>query len=293
MKSRRSLAIVSVIVLMIVWGSTFVVTKAAGREIAPLALAALRFLTASLVLIPIAWMRMRSVRVIQPLPWGSLLLMALTGISAFAVAFTFALVYGSASQGAMIYAALPAAIALSAVLFLRERLSRRRLAGITLSIAGVALLIGAGESDVTAPAPLVGAAWMLAAVIVWTAYTVVAKRLAGVDHVITIAVVSTLGTLVLIPLALIELSHSPWTNPSLLAWLEVAFLGVVASALAYVVYGRVLRELDASVVGAYANLDPIVGVLTAVVFLGETLHLPQIAGGLIAFAGMYLASGES
>lgn len=292
MKSR-SLAIVSVIVLMIVWGSTFVITKAAGQEIAPLALAALRFLTASLVLVPIALVRLRTVQLPRPLPWAPLAWMALTGIAAFAVTFTYALVHGSAAQGAMIYGALPAAIALAAVVFLHETLSRRRAAGIALSIGGVALLITAGRSDVTSPNPLLGAVWMLGAVAVWTTYTVIAKRLAGLDHVITIAVVSTLGTLVLIPLAVIELNQSPWTNPSLQAWVQVLFLGVIASALAYIVYGRVLRELDASVVGAYTNLDPIVGVLTAVLLLGETLHAGQVAGGLIAFAGMYLASAEA
>jgi drug/metabolite transporter (DMT)-like permease len=68
--------------------------------------------------------------------------------------------------------------------------------------------------------------------------------------------------------------------------------GVVASALAFVVYSRALRELDASLVGAYLNLDPIAGVLTAVVLLGETLGLWQMSGGVVALTGMWLASVE-
>ena len=292
MKSRRSIAIVSVIVLMIIWGSTFVVTKAASREISPLALAALRFLIASLVLVPIALARGGLRLLPQPVPWGSLVLMGLTGIAAFAITFTYALVYGSASQGALIYAALPAAIALAAVAFLKERLSKRRVGGIVLSIAGVAMLIAAGERDVGSPNPVLGALWMLGAVISWAAYTVLAKRLADADHIVSIAVVSGIGTAMLVPLAAWELAGTPWSNPPLSAWMSVLFLGVVASALAYIVYGSALRELDASLVGAYTNLDPIVGVLTAVLFFGETLHAGQITGGLIAFAGMWLASSE-
>ena len=84
----------------------------------------------------------------------------------------------------------------------------------------------------------------------------------------------------------------PWPSPSLQGWLGTLFLGVVASALAFVVYSRALRELDASLVGAYLNLDPIVGVLTAVLFLGETLGAWQILGGVIALAGMWLASSR-
>ena len=94
----------------------------------------------------------------------------------------------------------------------------------------------------------------------------------------------------LLPLGVLELTRVPWAYPSLEGWLGVLFLGVFASAAAYLMYSRALRELDASLVGAWLNLDPIVGVLTAVVFLGETLHHWQIAGGVVALAGMGLAS---
>ena len=97
----------------------------------------------------------------------------------------------------------------------------------------------------------------------------------------------------LLPPAVIELSQQGWSNPSLTAWSSVIFLGVVASALAYIVYAFVLRELDASLVGTYTNLDPIVGVLIAVAFFGETLHSGQIVGGVLALVGMWLASTEA
>lgn len=290
--SRRSVALVSVIVLMVVWGSTFVITKAAAREIAPLTMAALRFLVAAAVLLPFAWLRGNWQSLPKPMPWGALLGMALTGIATFIIGFNYALVYGSASQGALIYALLPAAVAVAAVLFLNERLSRRRIAGIALSIVGVGLVALAGESDRSSPQPLLGAVWMIGAVLSWAAYTVFAKRLADADQVVTIALVSLFGMLMIVPFAAVELSHTPWRAPSVQAWGGVIFLGIIASALAYIVYGQALRELDASLVGALINLDPIVGVITAVLFLGETLHTGQMIGGAIALAGMWLASTD-
>ena len=290
--SRRSVALVTLVVLMAVWGSTFVITKAAAKDIAPMMLAALRFLIAAVVLLPYAWLRGNWQSLPKPLPWGALLGMALTGIAAFTIAFNYALVHGSASQGALIYALVPAAVALTAVVFLKERMSRRRIAGIALSIVGVALVALGGESDSTSPRPLLGAVWMVGAVVSWAAYTVFAKRLADTDQAVTIALVSIFGTLMIAPLAAFELAQSPWQAPSSQAWLSVIFLGVAASALAYIAYGYALRELDASLVGAFINLDPIVGVLTAVVFLGETLHSGQMLGGALALAGMWLASTE-
>lgn len=290
--SRRSVALVTLVVLMVVWGSTFVITKAVAKDIAPMMLAALRFLIAAVVLLPYAWLKGNWRSLPKPMPWGALLGMALTGIAAFTIAFNYALVYGSASQGALIYALLPAAVAIAAVVFLQERMSKKRIAGIALSIVGVGLVALDGESDNASPQPLLGAIWMVGAVVSWAAYTVFAKRLADADQAVTIALVSLFGTLMIAPLAAIELSQSPWQAPSPQAWLGVIFLGVAASALAYIAYGYALRELDASLVGAFINLDPIVGVLTAVVFLGETLHSGQMLGGAIALAGMWLASTE-
>lgn len=290
--SRRSLAIVGLILLMVVWGSTFVITKAAAQDISPLMLAALRFLIATVTLMPVALARGDWKSLPKPLPLMALTGTALTGIAGFTIAFNYALVYGSASQGALIYALLPAAVAIAAVLFLKESLSKRRIAGIALSIVGVGLVAIGGEPHPGSPQPLLGAMWMVGAVLLWAGYTVFAKRLADADQVVTTTLISLLGTLMIAPLAFIELSGTPWRAPSLQAWAGVIFLGVVASALAYIVYGRALRELDASLVGAYINLDPIVGVLCAVLFLDETLHTGQMVGGAIALAGMWLASTE-
>jgi drug/metabolite transporter (DMT)-like permease len=291
--SRRSLAIVSVVVLMVIWGSTFVVTKAAAKDISPLTLAALRFLTAVLVLVPVAFAQGNWRSMPKPMPWVALIGMALTGIATFTIAFNLALVHASATQGALIYALLPAAVALAAVMFLQEKLERRRIAGIVLSIAGVGIVVLAGEVDRNSPRPVVGALWMIGAVISWAAYTVFAKRLADADQVITIALVSLFGMLMIAPFAAMELAETPWRAPSLQAWGGVLFLGILASALAYIAYGWSLRELDASLVGALINLDPIVGVITAVMFLGETLHGGQLVGGVIALIGMWLASTDS
>jgi drug/metabolite transporter (DMT)-like permease len=290
--SRRTYALVSLILIMIVWGSTYVVTKAAVREIPPLTLAVLRYLIAAGVLVPIAIARGGLMRLPRPLPVAPLVWMGLTGIAILTVGFNYGLVYGSASQGALVYALGPAAVAVAAVLGLREPLSKRRLVGIVLSVAGAALVVAFGEMDRTAPRPLLGALWMLAGVVAWAYYTVIAKRLAHADQVVVIAWVSIIGTAMLLPGAAVELLQNPTPRPSLGAWLGTLFLGAVASAVAYVVYSRVLRELDASLVGAYFTLDPIVGVATAVGFLGEELRWGQVVGGVIALAGMWLAASK-
>jgi drug/metabolite transporter (DMT)-like permease len=293
MISRRASALAGLILVMIVWGITYVVTKAAVREIPPLTLAALRYMIAAAVLVPIAMARSRSIRLPRPLSFAPLVWMGLTGIVILTVGFNYGLIYGSASQGALLYALSPAAVAIAAVVWLGESLSRRRIGGIVLSVAGTALVVASGEIDRSAPRPLLGALCMLAGIVAWAGYTVIAKRLAGADQIVVIAWVSLIGMAMLLPFAAVELIQSPMPRPSLDAWLATLFLGAVASAIAYVVYNLALRELDASLVGAYFTLDPLVGVATAIVFLGEVLRQGQVVGGVIALAGMWLAASSS
>jgi drug/metabolite transporter (DMT)-like permease len=292
MMPRRVYALVGLILVMLVWGSTYVVTKIAVRDIPPLTLAVLRYLIAAVVLVPVAIARGGLMRLPRPLPIGSLISMGLTGVAILTVGFNYGLLYGSASQGALIYALSPAAVAIAAVFGLGESLSRRRIAGIALSVAGTALVVASGRMDPGAPRPLLGALCMAAGIIAWAGYTVVAKRLAGADQIVVIAWVSIIGTVLLLPFAAIELLQAPMIRLTLEGWLSALFLGAVASAGAYVVYSLVLRELDASLVGAWFPLDPLVGVATAVLFLGEELHRGQVVGGVIALGGMWLAASS-
>jgi drug/metabolite transporter (DMT)-like permease len=290
--SRRAYALAGLVLVMLVWGSTYAVTKAAVREIPPLTLAVLRCLIAVSVLVPIAMARGGLLRLARPLPIAPLIWMGFTGIALLTVGFNYGLIYGSATQGALVYALGPAAVAVAAVLGLGEGLSGRRIAGIVLSVAGAALVVVSGEMDRAAPRPWLGAICMFVGVVAWAYYTVIAKRLADADQVVVIAWVSIIGTAMLLPFATVELLQSPTPRPTFAGWLGAVFLGAVASALAYVVYSRALRELDASVVGAYFTLDPLVGVGTAVVFLGEALTAGQAAGGVIALVGMWLAASS-
>ncbi|MFL5449449.1 MAG: EamA family transporter, partial [Gemmatimonadales bacterium] len=167
MTSRRTSALVSLILVMIVWGSTYVVTKAAVREIPPLTLATLRYLVATAVLVSVALARGGLRRLPRPLPLVPLVWMGLTGVTILTVGFNYGLIYGSAFQGALVYALGPAAVAVAAVLGLGESLSRRRSAGIVLSVAGAMLVVSSGKTDPAAPHPWVGAICMFAGVVAW------------------------------------------------------------------------------------------------------------------------------
>ncbi len=282
---RRTLAIAALLAVVLIWSSTFVATKLLFGQIGPLALASLRFLVATAILVPLAdW------RAAGPLPWGRLALLGLTGVTAYFVCQNVGLVYTSASAASLILACIPALVAGVAALLFRESLNRQRLAGVLASMAGVAAIVLAGKPEPSAPAPLLGDALLLGSALAWTAYTVLGKGLERLPFQVTSAASVGFGALFLLPPAGIEVASTglPTLTPD--GWLGVVFLGAGASAAAYYLWAYALRTLDATEATVYLNLIPLVGVALAVATLGESVGPLEVVAGVLIVAGVTFAS---
>ncbi|MFC4308302.1 DMT family transporter [Steroidobacter flavus] len=276
---------------MTVWGSTFMVTKELIAVWPPFTVAFVRVIVGTLVLLPFALSRKTpGVR----LPWPTIWLMGFIGVALYYLVFNLAMVSVSASQGALVQASIPAMTALVAVLWLRERASPLRWLGIALSVGGVLIVFSGSGSD-GGESSLFGSLLMFVSVVCWGLYTALAKRAAGFDSlVITVAVTGT-GSVLLLPLAGYEIVTANLAGNGLpplppIGWVELLYLGGIASGVAYLLYNASLRHLDASEVGVYTNLIPIVGVLTGVIVLGEPLSARAIVGGLVVMFGVWITS---
>ena len=271
---------------MVVWGSAFAVTKGLVELWPPFTLALVRVGVGTLVLLPMAINRHQRG---THLPWGTIWFMGLLGVTLYYLTFNLAMVYVSASQGALVQASIPAMTALVAVVWLRERATAMRWLGIALSVAGV-LIVFSGNGSAPGQSPLLGNSLMFASVVCWGLYTALAKRAASFEPlVITVCVMGT-GTLMLVPFSAYEIMNAGLEPLPVTGWLGLLYLGSIASGLAYALYNGSLRHLDASSVGVYTNLIPIVGVLTGIVFLGEPMSLRAILGGAIVMLGVWITS---
>jgi drug/metabolite transporter (DMT)-like permease len=271
---------------MTVWGSTFVVTKGLIELWPPFTLALVRVGTGTLVLLPLAIARHQRG---SHLPWGTIWFMGSLGVTLYYLTFNLSMVYVSASQGALVQASIPAMTALVAVVWLRERATAMRWLGIGLSVAGV-LIVFSGNGSTPGQSPLLGNSLMFASVVCWALYTSLAKRVANFEPlVITVCVMGT-GTLLLLPFSAYEIVNEGLAPLPAKGWLGVLYLGSIASGLAYALYNASLRHLDASEVGVYTNLIPVVGVLTGIVFLGEPMSMRAILGGAVVMLGVWITS---
>ena len=288
MKNQAS-SIILLISVMIIWGSSFAVTKNSVNTIPPIFFALLRMSIASILLLIAAQFRSRTSKIPKPLPWKAFLLMGLTGTCLYYICFNNSMVYTTASVGALIQSFIPIVTAVLAMIFLKESLSTKRLVGIAISITGVLLIILMAAPGGRAQNPLLGNLLMLASVFIWATYTILAKRVAHIDPIVVTAYSIALGTLLLIPATIVELAGKPFPVITTRSWLSALYLGAISSGLGLLLYNRSLKHLSAGETASFLNLMPVIAVTTAVMFLGEHLTLWQVGGGALVLTGVFFS----
>lgn len=288
--SARTRAIATLIFIMLLWGTAAAITKSMLPQLPPLTLAFVRFLVAAAALTTVALAVPSARHALPRLPWGRMILMGAAGITLFYAGLNGGLALTSVSNSSLIQGAIPAFTAILAWLWLGERSGGRRSLGIVVSVAGVAILVLGGNG--ANGGSLIGDLLVVGAAAAWAVYTVLGRNATTYGSQLAVSAASTLcGTVLLLPLSGVELALVGWPGaPTPWAWAGVVYLGLVVSALPFFLWNRALSALDASETATYVNLIPLIGVLTAVLGLGERLGLGQIFGGVLILVGVYLAS---
>jgi drug/metabolite transporter (DMT)-like permease len=289
--SKRVVAIFALLMTTVIWGTTFVATKLALAEMAPFTLALARFLLGSLVLLPLAWAEHR--RSGLDLAWHSLALAGLLGGFLYFALQNLALVYTTASKASLITAAVPAFTGLMSSAMLREKMGFGRLFGITASIVGVGVIIASGQGALSEGGETGGDLLMIGSALAWAAYTVHAKAMESrVGPSVAAAASVGFGAIFMIPLAGYEAAIRLPSMPTTAALLAVVYLGLVASAVPFLLWNYALAKVDASEASVYVNLVPVVTVVSAALMLGETVEPTQLLGGALVLGGVWSASKQ-
>ena len=280
---------IALILTAVIWGSALVVTKSLLQEMGPFTAGVLRFFIAWLILAPFAFRQgYRLSLVVRP----AFLLFGLTGIALYTAMTNVGLVFTSASSAALVQASIPAVTTLLSVLLLKERVSRRQLLGIGLSVVGLLLVTGISLNREIS-ALLVGDLLVFGSVVAWAVYTVQGKQLVSTFPwlVITTASISA-GMFILLPFAIGELWLQGMPHVRGDGLVQLLYLGAASSALGYGLWNYGLRFLNASEAAPYINLIPVVGLILSVLVLHEPLNLIQAAGGVLTLCGVWLSNRE-
>jgi drug/metabolite transporter (DMT)-like permease len=278
----------------VLFGASVVAVRVAVQDIPPLSLAMLRFGQAALLLIGVllacAPARLRVQRRSLPL----LILLGAILFTLFPVTFNAGLRWTEASRGALMLATMPLWSAWLARRGAAERLSGRQLAGVVVSVLGIALAFVDAHALHGGARALAGDGLLLATALLGASYGVLAKRALTREPAVTVTTYAMLfGTVLLTPAALVE-GHLPALgrlDGRLLAL--VVFLGVPGGALAFFLWTWALSRLNPTQVAVYVNLNPVVAALLGVWLLGERRSVAFALGFAAVVAGVGLVNWPS
>ena len=272
---------------MLFWGLSFVSSKAIlNTGFPPMTMVFLRFLIASIVLIPLQ-RRLDPAFRLQKQDRLFLLLSALFGIFFYFLCESRGIKYTSASNAALITAVIPALTVGAEYLLFKNSVRWFQAVGIALSIVGVYFVVQRtpGHYD----RALLGNLLMFGACLSWVAYNMFSRNLhKGLRGVNLITFQSMIGALLLFPIALSEMRS--WSLGSLTVWLNLAYLGVVCTALSFFLYLYALARLGPVRVTSFINLLPVVTVAGGMAILGERLLPAQMIGGGLIIFGVFLVN---
>jgi len=281
---RRDVA--ELLALAALWGASFLFMRVAVPAFGPIGLAFLRVAGAALVLVPL--LALRGELATMRRHWRAIAIVGLVNSALPFLCFAYAAETLNAGVSAIFNSATPLFAAIVAWLWLGDRMTPLRIAGLGIGFAGV-LWIGWDKADF-GPGGSAGAigACLLATMSYGIAPSLTKRRLGGVPPLAVAAGSQVAAALFLaVPAALAW----PVQAPSPLAWGMVALLALFGTGLAYLLYFRLIANAGPANAVAVTYLIPIFAVVWGGIFLGERLTLPLVAGCAVIFAGTALATG--
>lgn len=274
------------LLLSAVWGASFPLIRIAAPAFGPWPMACLRCVLAAMVLAVL--MRVMGLRWPARAHWCSLAVLATLTVAVPFVLFNGAGLVIPAGYSALLNATVPLFGVVAGAAFGDERLTRRKLAGCAVGLAGVALLVQLGPVQVDLPVMLA----VLACVAASASYgfgAILMKRATLVhDPLSASAAVHVAAALLLLLPAGVA---APRIEVSAGALAALAVLGTFTSGFMYWISMRLLREIPASAATSSAFMIPMFGVSWGALFLGEPVTAGMLPGVALVLLACALVTG--
>lgn len=288
-QTRRRRAMLLLFLLVLAWGGNWVIAKMSLAYVTPVWVTALRLLPACALFFLLCLMAGRlKVPVKADVP--VIFSVGLLHMVGFSVLVSVGLQYLPAGKSIVLAYTSPLWVVPAAWFFLREPLTLRRILGLLIGLSGVVLIMQPGQMDWSDTDVVIGHGLILTGALFWAVSIVYGRAHKWVTPPFSLLPWQMLvGGLVQLILALLieGIPHIEWT---LELWLLIGFNCLIGNGLAYWMMNLVSRDLPAGVVSIGLLGVPVIGMLCASVFLGETLGLPLLLSALLIIVGILLGT---
>ncbi len=288
-KRNNRIIVVFAFLSMIFWGLSFVWSKVVFEYYNPITTIFLRLAISAILLFSFLSIFMR--REIKPLGKELKMFVLLSFFEPFLyfIGESYGLQKVDATITAVIISTIPVFTAIIGFYFLKERLSAINFVGIFISCTGVVIMML--NKEMSFSAPLDGVLLVFLAVFAAINYGVVMKKISTNYHpIFIIAVQSTIGVLLFLPLFLIfGIDNIMSVTPNFELVSSLIFLSLFASSFAFILYTYVVRYLGLAKANIYTNFIPVFTATGAFFILNEEFTGMKIIGILITIFGVYLS----
>jgi drug/metabolite transporter (DMT)-like permease len=273
----------------VIWGVNFSVIKIALREFEPLAFNALRFVLASATLF--VFLRLRGA---VPLParrhWISVVSLGLLANVVYQLLFIYGVDRTLAGNAGLVLATTPVWTLILAAVTGSEHHGLPVWGGVLATLGGMVLVVLGGGGVGLGEGLLIGDLLLVLASITWAAYTVGTQNLTREYGALAVTSWTLwVGTIGLVVLGATSLWSTEWGLISRTGWLGAVYSGVLAIAVAYLIWNHGLEHIGGPRTAAFSNLVPVVALIAAALWLGEDIRPTQIGGAIIIIGGVWVA----
>lgn len=281
------------LLLVVIWAVNFSVIKVALAQLPPMAFNPPRFVLAS-VLVLLVLRRRGPIPLPETQDRLHILGLGVLGNVIYQLLFIHGIDRTRAGNASLLLAGTPIVTALLSAALGHERVRPRVWIGVVLTVAGMALVVLSGDSDVGVGADTMrGDLTLICASVAWSIYTVGARGpIARYGPIAVTAWTMWIGTVGLVLLGIPAMLRAPWSALTASAWLSVLYSGMFGIGFAYLIWYHGVRRLGNTRTASYSNLVPVVALLVAWAALDEVPTLGQIAGAAVIIAGVTMANAR-
>jgi drug/metabolite transporter (DMT)-like permease len=283
---------VKLVLVAAIWGGQYSAGRLVAGALPWFTNSTLRFGVATVILVALAYAQEGGLPHLDRRRFMAMLALAFTGVFVFNVCFFAGLERVPAGRGALIMALNPVVTALGAWLVFGERMSRVRVFGIALAVAGVTVVITRGHLGALAHGAFgIGELLLFGSVLGWATYTLMGRAvLKGMSPLGASTWASLLGMIMLAACAVFE---HPWAALAALpprGWVAIAYLGALGTVVAFLWFYQGVKGIGPARAAVFLSLVPVFGVILAALTLGEPILASMVVGGAMVVGGLLLTN---
>jgi len=281
-----------ILVPIVFWAFAFPFIKIGLEELSPINLTIMRLFTVCVIFLLIVMIIPKKFSPLHKKDIIPLFLLGFLGVVIYHLGLNYGEVYISASAASLIIATIPVFTVIFAMIFLKEKITKKIIIGIPLSLSGVIIISLTGTSDPFNTTYISAAVAVLISALVGAGYTIAGKKLLERYSALSLTIYAFLfGCLGLLPflspLLITEVASLTWKG-----WGAVLFLAVFPTVIGYILWYVVLEVKTASEISVSLYFIPVLSTIISYLLFDEKITWLFLIGGALVILGLVIVNKQ-